>query len=127
MGSAFFIVLEKNIDGLDTMMNGKSLSKNSDALDAAARELGVPPLLEFYSIAPEEAIAFMEGEGVDVGDMKLPPLRQFSAAEGLATVRALLTRPEGQPEGVAEDLRDCERILSAAEKHGIGWHFEIDI
>ena len=33
MGAAYFIVLEKKIDGLDTMMDGKSLSRHVEALD----------------------------------------------------------------------------------------------
>ena len=68
-------------------MDGKSLSRhNIESLDVAARELGVRPLSEFFSIAPEQAAEFMEGEGVDTGDIELPPLRQFSAVEGLTTV-----------------------------------------
>ena len=28
---------------------------------------------------------------------------------------------------VAEDLRECERILTVAAQHGVSWHFEMDI
>jgi len=108
-------------------MDGKSLSRHIESLDVAARELGVRPLSEFFSIAPEQAAEFMEGEGVDAADMELPPLKQFSAQEGLITVRALLSRSQAHADHVAEDLRECERILIAASQHGVGWHFEIDI
>lgn len=122
MGSAYFIVLERKIDGLDTMMDGKLLARAAEGLDAVAREVGVRPISEFISIDPEQAAEFME---CDVGDFKLSPLQQFSAHDGLTTVRALMFRPEAR--AAIHDLRDCERILSAAAQHGVGWHFEIDI
>jgi len=52
-------------------------------------------------------------------------LQQFPAQAGLTTVKALLTRPEARP--AMHDLRDCERILSAAARQGIGWHFQADV
>lgn len=122
MAAAFFIVLERKIDGLDTTVDGKMLARISELLDAIAPQLGVRPISEFISIDPAQAAEFFEG---DVGDIELPPLQQFSAQDGLATVRALLPRPEAQP--AIQDLRDCERILSAAAQHGVNWHLEVDI
>ena len=127
MGAAYFIVLEREIDGLDSSMDGKSLSRQIDALDAAARELGVRPLSEFFSADPEQLAEFMEGEGIDEGDFELPALEQFSVLEGLTTVRALAAHQVAQAEGVENDLRECERILSVTAEHGVGWHFEIDM
>ena len=124
MGVAYFIVLERKIDGLDTMIDGKSLAQTAEVLDAIASQLGVRPISEFISVDPAEAADFMSGEGVDVGDMELPALQQFSTEDGLATVRALLSRPEAQP--AIRDLRDCDRILSIAAQHGVGWHLEVD-
>lgn len=126
MGAAFFIVLEREIDGLDTSMGGKSLSRDVESLDEAARRLGVRPLSGFFSLDPEQAADFMEDEGMDVGDLELPSLHHFKAEDGLATVRALAAHSVAQPKGVAQDLQDCERILSAAAQHGVGWHFEVD-
>ena len=85
MGSAHYIVLERKIDGLDTMMDGKSLSRHIESLDMAARQLGVRPLSEFFSIAPEQAAEFIECEGMDAGDLELPPLQRFSPEEGSTT------------------------------------------
>jgi len=56
----------------------------------------------------------------------LPPLQQFSAQEGLATIQALLANPAAGVDRVGEDLRECERILSVAAEQGVGWHFEVD-
>ncbi len=126
MSAAYYIVLERDIDGLDTMMSGKCLSQQMELLDQAARELGVRPLSEFYSADPENVAEFMEDEGMGASDVKLPPLQQYTAQEGLATVRALAGHAAARADGVAEDLRDCERILSVAAQHGVGWHFEVD-
>ncbi len=125
MGSAHYIVLEKEIEGLDTSMDGKSLSRHIDSFDAMARQLGVRPLSELFSIAPEEAAEFMEGEGAS--DIELSALQQFSAQDGVTAVRALLSHSAAHMDSVADDLRECERILIAAAESGIGWHFEIDI
>lgn len=127
MGSAYYIVLEKKIAGLDTSMDGKSLSQNVEALDRAALESGVQPLSAFFSMATEDAADFMAGEGMDLTDIELPSLQQFSAQEGLSTITALAAHPVGQRAGVIDDLRACELILNQAAKHGVGWHFEIDI
>lgn len=122
MGSAYYIVLEKDIDGLDTLMDGKGLSRHVQSLDEAARELGVRPLSEFLSM---DGDALDDVIGDDAGDFEVPPLEQFSALDGLATVRALLPRPEAQP--AIQDLQACERILTAAARQGIRWHFQMDI
>ena len=127
MGVAHYIVLERGIDGLDTGMDGKSLSRNIETLDEAARELGVRPLSEFFSADPDQMAEFMQGEGIETSDAKLPPLQQFTAQDGLASIRALASHIAAQADGVAQDLRECERILSAAAQHGVGWHFELDI
>jgi len=126
MGAAYFIVLEREIDGVQTSMNGKSLSRHMKALDEAARQLGVRPLSAFFSADPVEMAAFMEGEGIEAGGVALPPLRQFTAQDGLTTVRALATHPAAQADGVTRDLEECERILTVAAQHGVGWHFEVD-
>ena len=88
MGAAYFIVLERKIDGLDTAMDGKSLSQHIESLDSAARRAGVCPLSVFFSAAPEQLAEFMEAEGAEAGSMELPPLQRFPAQDGLATVRA---------------------------------------
>ena len=75
MSTAYFIVLEREIKGLDTAMDGKSLSHEIESLDAVARELGVRPLSEFFSADPEQAADFMQAEGIDAAGTELPPLQ----------------------------------------------------
>ena len=122
MGAAYYIVLEKKIDGLDAMMDGKSLSWHIEPLDSVARELGVRPLSEFLSM---DGDALTDVLGEDADGIEAPSLQQFSARDGSTTVQALLARPEAQP--AVQDLRDCERILNVAAQRAIGWHFQIDI
>jgi hypothetical protein len=123
MGAAYYIVLETEIDGMDTMMDGKSISRHIEALDNAAEELGVQPLSSFFSMPPDELADFMD----DTDDIELPPLKQFAAKDGLTTVKALLAHKPVHVDHVLEDLRECERILTAAAEHGVRWHFQIDI
>jgi hypothetical protein len=121
MGLAYYIVLEKQVDGLDTMMGGKMLARHLKSLDTVARKIGVRPLSEFLSMDKEAA---MDVLGDDVPDIELPAVEQFPAEGGLETVRALLLRPEAQP--ALDDLQDCERILSVAAQHGVRWHLQVD-
>ncbi len=123
MGSAYYIVLEHEIEGLDTTMDGKRLAQGIEALDAQAREAGVRPLSEFVSIPPEELAEFLG----DANERELPPVQQFPADEGLKTVKALLAKTTGQDPRLTADLRECERILSKASENQVKWHFQIDI
>jgi hypothetical protein len=123
MGAAYFIVLERPIEGIDSGMDGKSLSRHMELLDEAARELGVRPLSEFFSVNPDQLEEFLE-EGM--GDIKPPPLQQFTAEEGLKTIRALKAHPAASKPDIANDLQTCESILTAADLKGVGWHFEVD-
>jgi hypothetical protein len=82
MGAALYIALEHPIPDFDPFVNGKALSKTSGQLDAIATELGVRPLMEFFSADPEMAAEFLP-EGVEA-----PPRVWFTAAAGLVTVRA---------------------------------------
>ena len=55
MGAALYIALEKEIPGVDTMIDGKMLSRAEKHLAQAAKRLGVRPLMEFFSISADEA------------------------------------------------------------------------
>jgi hypothetical protein len=126
MGVAFFIVLERKIDGLDTTVDGKGLGRSMEALDQAATELGVTQLTDFFGADPEMVAEYCRLENEDVSRLTLPPLGYFSAGDGLVSIRALLKHPVAQDEGIARDLKECERVLEAASQHGVGWHFELD-
>ena|SRR2546428_11628068 len=124
---ALYIVLEIQIPGLDTMIDGKMLSQAEERLAQEAGRLGVRPLMEFFSVNSEEAGSFLEGEGL--GDAEIPVEQWFPAEEGLTTVQALLGEIDSFPEtkSAREDLLGLERVLKAAQKNGIRWHLAIDI
>jgi len=132
VGASYFIVLEREIENFDLSMDGKMLCRASEALDAVATQHKVRPLTGFTSIDPAAAEDFLREEGLDTQELKLPPLQQFSAEDGLTSVHAILAHLQMQPqsirnaEGVLRDLVDCERILLAARQYDVRWHFEVD-
>ena len=125
MGAALYIVLERQIPGIDTMIDGKMLSSAEKQLAEAAKRLGVCPLMEFFSISPDEAAGFLEGEGIKP---EIPAEQWFPAEEGLKTVEALLSDVDTVPESRAaeDDLLGFQRVLREARKHGVRWHLAMD-
>lgn len=132
MSVAYFIVLERDIEGFDPFVNGKALAHaNEKALEKLCAKLNVAPLAAFLSQDPEMLDDFLEEEDVDVPD-DLPDADWFDAAEGLATVRALiehLTAEPGSLKNSAEivaDLKEYEEVFMRLEKEGVRWHLELD-
>src|ERR1041384_8230295 len=125
MGAALYIALEKQIPDFDSVIDGKMLSKSEKQLAAAAKRLGVRPLMEFFSTSAEEAEDLL---GEDVGGIDIPASQWFSPEEGLKTVEGLLTQAEISPElkPTKDALLGCQRVLREAQKHGVGWHLAMD-
>ena len=130
MGTALFIVAERELPGADLQVNGKALGRHT--LDRLARRLGVRPLMEFFSISPEEAASEYEG---DLGELpgNLPAEQWFPSEEGLATVRTMLAYLEVHPNEVPgaqaalmDDLRQFETVLSLLAAAGVRWHLAVD-
>ncbi len=134
MSAAYYIVAEREVPGLDCFVNGKTLAHIPDrVLDRVSRQAGVRPLTEFLSSDPEEDAAFFEDEDMDPPPGGFPPEQWFDAADGLRTVRGLLTRvadlaaaDRGYAEGVDEDLRQYLEVLVALERAGVRWHLAGD-
>ena len=131
MSAALFIVPEREVPGLDVFVNGKALGHAKD-LDGLAERAGVHPLMDFFSVDPESAAAFCEEAGADAPEGGFPPEQWFPAADGLTTVRGLLSYLEANPtaardsSAVIEDLKDFESILSRLASEGVGWHLAVD-
>jgi len=125
MGAALYIALEKQIPDFDSSIDGKMLSKSEKQLAAAAKRLGVRPLMEFFSTSAEEAEDLL---GEDVAGIDIPAAQWFSAEEGLKTVEALITQAEVSAElkATKDDLLGCQRVLREAHTHGVRWHLAID-
>jgi hypothetical protein len=126
MGTALYIALQKTLPDVDTMIDGKMLSKAEKQLATAAKRLGVRPLMEFFSSSADEAAGLL---GEDVAGIDIPAAQWFSAEEGLKTVDALLAAADGSPDlrVARDDLLGCQRVLSEAQKHGVRWHLAIDL
>jgi hypothetical protein len=125
MGAALYIALEKKIPDVDTMIDGKMLSKAEKDLAKAAKRLGVRPLMEFFSTSTDEAADLL---GDDVAGIEIPAAQWFSAEEGLKTVDVLLAEVDSSPDlrPTKDDLLGCQRVLREAQKHGVRWHLAID-
>jgi hypothetical protein len=125
MGTALYIAFETTLPDVDTIIDGKMLSKAEKHLAKAAKRLGVRPLMEFFSTSADEAADLL---GEDVAGIDMPAAQWFSAEEGLKTVDALLGEAERSPElrVAKEDLLGCQRVLREAQKHGVRWHLAID-
>jgi hypothetical protein len=125
MGTTLYIALETIIPNVDTMIDGKMLSKTEEHLAKAAERLGVRPLTDFFSMSADEATDLL---GEDVAGIEIPAAQWFSAEEGLRTVDALLTEADTSAElrAAKDDLLGCQRVLREAQKHRVRWHLAID-
>ena len=57
-----YIVVEGEDPGYDIFVNGRSLARHEDALEKLALQLGVRPLIEFFS-ADENSMSLLIEEG----------------------------------------------------------------
>jgi hypothetical protein len=132
MSAALYVVLERRDPAVDTHMNGKALSRAEGELEGLAHVLGVIPLMEFFSMSPDDVLAETDALDVEVTDEPPLPEAWFPASEGLASARALLLyvteHPASVPSAsaVALDLHELVQVLEAAERHEIRWHLAVD-
>jgi hypothetical protein len=135
MSVAFFIVLDRQDPGFDTMVNGKYLARDAERLAGIARSLGMPALEDYVSYAPDEARAMMEDLGAapeDIEAAELPEQRWFDAQEGLDLVAKLADHVRTNPaavknaKGVLADLREYKEVLEKAQEIGARWNLGVD-
>jgi hypothetical protein len=132
MSSALYIVTERRIPDFDPFVNGKALSATERKLSRLATDLDVTPLMEFFSISPEEAAGFIEDEGGDTDAIDMPDETWFDASDGLSCVNALadhLTQnPASVPDAsaVLSDLAEFNAVLSRLQTDGIRWRLAVD-
>jgi hypothetical protein len=129
---SYYIVLEKKILNFDVYVNGNALSRESDSLEKLAKKIGVPSLLSFFSVSPEEVNSLLgdSGETAKSLGIKAPTKKWFNAKEGLSTVRSLINHLEkseqsGSKQAIS-NLKEFERLLEAANQSGVRWHLAID-
>jgi hypothetical protein len=135
MSAAFFIVLDKENPGFNTMVNGKFLAQDSKGLEKIAKALGIRELEDYVSYSPDEARAMMEDLGSDPEEIErteLPEQQWFDAQEGLDLVAKLTGHIRANPKalknakGVLADLQEYKGVLEKAKKIGARWNLQVD-
>ena len=131
MGAAFFIVLERDIEGVDPFVNGKAIARESDQLDVIASGLGLRAACDFVSQDPADLLEMAEEMGVELPHDP-PPEVWYSADEGLDWVSRMTEHLSGNPgavgdaEAVLADLMEYREVLKAAQSNGVRWHMAVD-
>jgi len=128
-----YIVVEGEDPGFDIFVNGRALARNEDAVERLALRLGVRPLIEFFS-ADENSMSLLIEEGAGNRELmnRLPAPQWYTAADGLATVEALVTALEHEPqqlgsegEQVLGELLEYRRVLRKAGDRDVRWHLAV--
>src|ERR1700761_7854700 len=121
MAASMYIVVEGEDPGFDIFVNGRALARHEDALEKLALELGVRPLIEFFS-ADENSMSLLIEEGAGNQELmrRLPPPQWYSPTDGLATVRALLEALRDEPQVLgtegAQVLMELSEYATVLEK-----------
>jgi hypothetical protein len=135
MSTAFFIVLDNEDPGFDTMVNGKFLAQDSKRLEKIANSLGIRKLEDYVSYPPNKAREMMEDLGVDPEEIEageLPKQQWFEAQEGLDLVAKLSDHIQAKPtavknaKGVLADLQEYRAVFEKAKGIGARWNLQVD-
>jgi hypothetical protein len=127
MGVAYYIVLDNEDPGFDTMVNGKAVARAREeiyVITDALKIKGIDDLTDFG--AWEEEFDVAENDRA----VETP---WFEPKVGLEWVTAVRQAVEGtpsshsEPDRLIEDLKEYEAVLRNAEKIGARWHFEMDL
>jgi hypothetical protein len=133
MAASMYIVVEGEDPGYNIYVNGRTLARYESAVEKLALDLGVKPLLEFFS-ADENSMALLieEGGGNPEIMKRLPPPQWYAADDGLRTVEALVSALDEDPhqlgsEGpeVLAELREYEAVLKKTVERGLRWHLAV--
>ena len=133
MSACFYIVVEGEDPGYDIFVDGHALARHEGELEQVARELDVPPLLDFFSADRNSMATLLEqGAGDPAWDASLPEPQWFAAHEGLATVNALLgylrSHPAafgGSTAGLIDELQQYLRVLEKTRSRAGRWHLAV--
>ena len=131
MGAAYYIVLDREIAGVDPFVNGKAVARESDRLELVTQSLGLRDINEFVSASPDDLMATAEELGIELPN-EPPPEAWFTPEEGLTWVSRLQdhlrTNPNevGDADAVLADLAEYRQLLDTAKANDIRWHFAVD-
>lgn len=128
---ALHIVPETEVTGIEPVVGGNALSRAEEALARIADELGVRPLMDFFSQSPAETIDLVRYTA-EVDDPDATGEAWFGAADGLKTTQALLGYLQERPaalanaDAVVRDLLQFEAVLRKLAEARVRWHFALD-
>jgi len=132
MSVAFYIVTEREVEGLETFVNGKAIAKVSDkAMQDICTSAGVKSIYDFVSTDPEELAEFLGDEGAEETE-SLAAEQWFAPKEGLEWTKKLSAYLNANPtvikgtSGVLSDLTEYEEVFKGLQSHGVRWHFAVD-
>jgi hypothetical protein len=109
------------------------LARYESAVEKLALDLGVKPLLEFFS-ADENSMALLIEEGGGNADLLkcLPPPQWYAPEDGLRTLAALIAALDADPhqlgsEGpeVLSEMREYEAVLRKTADRSLRWHLAV--
>ena len=134
VGAALYIALDEPVADLDGTVDGKALSRADSELAKLALQLGVRPLMDFFSMSRKQFEAEAEHFNTLAGLSNVAPHEEewFTADEGLRTIRALIAHVESNPDAlpysgsVLSDLEAFAYVLEEARKRSIRWHLCVD-
>lgn len=120
MSVAYFIALNTDEPGFDSFVDGKTLTRQVDAVNRIATGLG---LRQFEDYAFQDLTEFGGPE---------TEAEWFDAEEGIVWATAIRAHVQQHPDtvgdagGVIEDLDDYIRVFGEAASRGLKWHLELD-
>jgi hypothetical protein len=135
MAQAIVVTLEKTLPdpaplaAYTKAAGGKSLARESDRLDFAARKCKVAAITSLLSESQAALRTKLEADGFDPAKIRLPPEQWFDSGEGLNIVRALIEHVNAhlndfkQPNPILRDLKSAAELLTAAQAAGVRFHF----
>jgi hypothetical protein len=133
MAASMYIVVQGEDPGFNIYVNGRALARHESAVERLALELGVRPLLEFFS-ADESSMSLLIEEGAGNPELlkRLPPPQWYHGEDGLPTVMALIESLENDPQqlgtegaSVLEELREYEVVLRKTAERDLRWHLAV--
>ncbi|WP_044176837.1 hypothetical protein [Granulicella mallensis] len=133
MAASMYIVVQGEDPGFNIYVNGRALARHESAVERLALELGVRPLLEFFS-ADESSMSLLIEEGAGNPELlkRLPPPQWYRGEDGMPTVMALIESLENDPQqlgtegaSVLEELREYEIVLRKTAERDLRWHLAV--
>jgi len=131
MGASFCAIFESDVPSHGTLGgDNPAVLKAQRKLDGVARDADLRSLDEFESYDPQDVVGDFDLD-VDAEELGLPPVEWFAAADGLDAVRALIAHLNSHPDAVRnqadvlDDLANVEAELTAADRAGVRFHFQV--